>query len=215
MTPTASHDGTPRPAWPRAASAQPTVRHPILLVRHASTAWTGRRWCGRADPPLNAAGRREAAELATVLATELSTSTVLRSSPARRARSTAAAVAAAGLRVDIDHDLVEVDMGAADGLTWAEIERRHPDVAAAILAGDPVDWPGGESHIALATRVARAASRITAIARERPVVIVSHGWVLDRLLAELRVVATATDADDVARSLPPAGVLRLEPRTAR
>ena len=29
----------------------------IILVRHASTAWTGRRYCGRSDPPLSAAGR--------------------------------------------------------------------------------------------------------------------------------------------------------------
>ena len=29
----------------------------IILVRHAPTAWTGSRYCGRSDPPLDAAGR--------------------------------------------------------------------------------------------------------------------------------------------------------------
>ena len=29
----------------------------IVLVRHASTDWSGRRYCGRSDPPLNEAGQ--------------------------------------------------------------------------------------------------------------------------------------------------------------
>ena len=36
----------------------------IILVRHAPTAWTGSRYCGRSDPPLDAAGVAVAHRLA-------------------------------------------------------------------------------------------------------------------------------------------------------
>ena len=45
--------------------ARPTE---AILVRHASTDWTGVRFCGTADPPLNDAGRREAETVAARLA---------------------------------------------------------------------------------------------------------------------------------------------------
>src|SRR6185369_1754664 len=70
-----------------------TVRHPIWLVRHASTAWTGVRWCGRADPPLDAQGDAEAAALARGLGPELPASTTILASPAERALATARALA--------------------------------------------------------------------------------------------------------------------------
>lgn len=40
----------------------------VWLVRHASTAWSGQRWCGRTDLPLSQAGREEAERLAGRLA---------------------------------------------------------------------------------------------------------------------------------------------------
>ena len=67
----------------------------IILVRHASTAWTGRRYCGRSDPPLNAAGRAAAADLARELATTLAPGTRIVTSPSRRAQATATAIASA------------------------------------------------------------------------------------------------------------------------
>ena len=42
------------------------LRLAVILVRHASTAWSGIRYCGRSDPPLDAAGESAAALLAGV-----------------------------------------------------------------------------------------------------------------------------------------------------
>jgi ribonuclease H / adenosylcobalamin/alpha-ribazole phosphatase len=187
------------------------VRHSILLIRHASTAWTGRRWCGRADPPLNTTGRREAVSLAGALASELAPAVgpaaTIRTSPAQRAISTAAAIAAAaGIDLEADPDLVEVDLGDAEGLTWDELATRHPAVAQRVLAREPVDWPGGEPHESLLARASRAAERIGEVAASRPVLVVSHGYVLE-------VVGRFLDpyAEAPAVLLGPADVRRLPP----
>ncbi len=186
-----------------------TSAHDIWLVRHTPTAWTGRRWCGRADPPLSRDGRVLARDLASRLAPDLPATAIVRSSPARRARATASAIgAAAGISVAVAAELHEVDMGRVEGLTWPEVAAREPDVAAAIGRGDPIDWPDGESTAEVRERARRAASRIRTDAATRPVVVVSHGAFLHALL---RVLADAPDSVDEA-PLRPGGVVRLAPR---
>lgn len=196
----------------RAAGRAPgaPLRHSVLLVRHASTAWTGQRWCGRADPPLNATGRREAAALARALAPALgggpaAPAAAVRTSPARRAISTAAAIAAAaGIDLESDPDLVEVDLGDAEGLTWPELETRYPAIAQRILARQPVDWPAGEPHESLRARASRAAARVADLATTRPVLVVSHGYVLELVAGFLDATA-----DPLAAPLAPAAVRRM------
>lgn len=163
-------------------------RGAIWLVRHASTAWTGVRWCGRADPPLDDRGRREAADLAARLSPVLLPSTSILASPAARAVATARAVAAAGdLSVELDDDLLEVDVGRAEGLTWGELSTREPALAEAIAAGERIDWPDGESGTAVDERAARVAGRILAAAERGPVVVVSHGALLHAVARRLGV----------------------------
>jgi len=147
----------------------------ILLVRHASTSWSGRRYCGRSDPPLSDAGRREAATLAATLIGDLPRDTLIVTSPSRRARQTADAIAsAAELDIpEIDARWMEADFGAVEGRTFDELGARHPDLARAILAGaTAVDWPGGETAIVFATRVAEAWQAAAASARST--IVVSH-----------------------------------------
>jgi broad specificity phosphatase PhoE len=193
------------------------IAHPVWLVRHAPTTWTGRRWCGRADPPLSRDGHALARQVAGRLAAELPADTIVRSSPARRASSTARAIArAAHLHLAICPDLVEVDVGRVEGLTWGELSTREPSVVRAIGRGDPIDWPGGESSSAVAERARRVADGIREDAIARPVAIVSHGAFLHA------VVAALTEPDRgavpapalVASSAPlhAGGVLRLVPR---
>lgn len=200
-----------------------SAAHPVWLVRHAATAWTGRRWCGRADPALSAAGRAAARALAHRLASELASgqgsepaaeparAARLLVSPARRSRQTAAPIAVAtGAPVEIDPDLLEVDVGDAEGLTWVELEERHPNVAAQVAARLVPDWPGGESRDALRVRARRAAARIGSAAAAGPVVVVSHGALLHVLAADL---ARASDSPSpTIPPLGPGGVLRLDPR---
>jgi ribonuclease H / adenosylcobalamin/alpha-ribazole phosphatase len=194
-----------------------SAAHDIWLVRHAPTTWTGRRWCGRADPPLSRDGHAVAREVAARLAADLPTSAIIRSSPARRARSTARAIgAAAGIAVSIEPELVEVDVGRVEGLTWGEVSTREPSVAAAIGRGDPIDWPGGESSVEVAERARRAAARIRSDAAGGPVVVVSHGAFLHALLAVLVEPEAGTVLPPGHRSpvapLQAGGIVRLVPR---
>ena len=179
--------------------------YPIWLVRHAPTSWTGRRWCGRADPPLTAAGRRLAGELAVAMATEIPRGSLVLTSPARRAAATATELARpAALETTVLPELIEVDVGRVEGLDWGELSTREPGTAAAILAGSPVDWPGGETASAVHERAGRAARRIRRASGVRPVVVVSHG-------AFLAVLADALGVAGPLRDIEPCGVIRVGP----
>ncbi len=195
------------PAEPAATIVGSAMDHPVWLVRHAPTSWTGRRWCGRADPPLSAAGRVVALALARRLAPELPADGLIWTSPARRARSTARAIAvAAGLVATVDPELVEVDVGRVEGLTWGELSTREPAVAAAIVRGDPLDWPGGESDASVRARARSVAGRLRKAARHWPIVVVSHGAFLHVLAAQLTDAKPGVlEAGHVLRLEPPGG----------
>jgi probable phosphoglycerate mutase len=174
----------------------------IWLVRHGPTAWTGRRWCGRSDPELTEAGRAAADRVAAQIATEIAAETaadvaadlarrpdpgaVVLSSPLRRALDTAGAIARAlEARVQVESDLVEVDFGAVDGLTWDELVAAHPSLSVAILAGREPDWPAGETAIQVAARARSAGDQILDVARQTAVVVVSHGGLLPAIARHL------------------------------
>lgn len=157
----------------------------IFLVRHASTAWSGRRYCGRSDPWLDAAGRLAADQLAADLAAAMSWEAPVEgleqgpprlvSSPRRRARQTSAAIArAAGIdRVEIDERWREVDFGSAEGLRFDQLQTRAPALAARLLDGEAeIDWPDGEAHRDLLARVESAWRSIVESAV--PCIVVTH-----------------------------------------
>jgi ribonuclease H / adenosylcobalamin/alpha-ribazole phosphatase len=175
----------------------------IVLVRHASTAWSGRRYCGRGDPRLSAMGRAEAAALAERLVPSLPPGTRLISSPSRRALATAQAIAVAGdfRQIECDERWLEVDFGLAEGRTFEELEAIDPATTVALLAGAmDIDWPDGETSGSLAARVAAAWNELAAAGC--PAVVVTHaGPILQVLgltgerpvdLAHLPGPATAT-----------------------
>jgi broad specificity phosphatase PhoE len=171
----------------------------IVFVRHAPTSWSGRRYCGRSDPALDAAGRRAAAALADALAPTLPRDVLIVSSPARRAQQTAAAIAtAAGADpIEIDEDWSEADFGRAEGRTFDELMTMEPDLAAALARGEAqIDWPGGETAAAFGARIDAAWASL--LARDRPVVVVSHGGPLRHAIA-------------LARGVPPGRVALPEP----
>lgn len=178
----------------------------IVLVRHAATTWSGRRYCGRADPPLSAAGRAMAADLAVQLAPTLPPDVRVLSSPSRRARDTATAIAGRlGLPpVEIDDRWQETDVGLAEGLTFDEVAAQWPELADALASGNvDIDWPGGETARDLERRIGEAWSAV--VATGRPTVVVSHA-------GSIRVAAAiATDrASGDVEFLEPAGWIRHE-----
>jgi probable phosphoglycerate mutase len=120
------------------------------------------------------------------------------SSPLRRARRTAEAIAGAlGLTVSIDDDLIETDFGDWEGLTFAEVQQQWPDLLTAWLASPDVAPPRGESFAATASRVLAARDRILARYPAETTVVVSHVGPVKTLLR------TALDA-------PPQAMFRMQ-----
>jgi broad specificity phosphatase PhoE len=151
----------------------------IVLVRHAATDFSGRRYSGRGDPPLSADGRREAEALAERLQTVLPAGVRIVTSPSRRAHDTAAILATrlAPAVIDVDERWMETDVGEAEGLTFDEVAARYPDLAVRLASGDAeIDWPGGETASALSERVAGAWAAL--LVDRGPTVVVSHAGTL-------------------------------------
>ena len=177
----------------------------IILVRHATTSWTGHRYCGRSDPPLDDAGGAAAAELAHELATTLALGTRIVTSPLLRAQATASAIAeAAGIAsVTFDDRWREADFGIAEGLTFDELARVRPELASRLADGNTdIDWPGGERAAELSERVATAWQELLGAGDD--VVVVSHA-------GPIRIaIGLATGRKPGAADLPgPGAVIRL------
>ena len=175
----------------------------IALVRHGATTWSGRRYCGRSDPPLHHDGLAAVAAMSAALGPTLPPDVLIVTSPARRARQTAAAIAAAigpdESQVEVDERWNEADFGIAEGRTFDELAAIAPDIAAALARGETaIDWPGGESAATLSARIEGAWTDL--IARAWPAVVVSHAGSIRHAVA-------------LARSLPTAAVPLLEPAT--
>jgi probable phosphoglycerate mutase len=167
---------------PTAATA-PVVTTVTHLLRHGQTEHTPeRRFSGRNDLPLSRSGRAEA-EAAAHRARSLGIEVVL-ASPLRRTRETAEIVAAAlGRPVTFDDDLVELDFGELEGLTFEEARSRHPLAARRFLDDVTVAAPKGESIADVSARVARARRRILDRHGGRTVLVVSHVTPIKLLLA--------------------------------
>jgi ribonuclease H / adenosylcobalamin/alpha-ribazole phosphatase len=154
-----------------------------LLLRHGQTPLSAeRRFAGRGDVPLTDTGRRQAAAAAARLAARGGIDVIV-SSPLRRARRTAEAVAAAtGAPMIVDDDLVEADFGKWEGLSFAEASTQSPDEMTAWLASADAAPPGGESFAAAARRVLGALDRLLAAYPDRTLVLVSHVTPIKTLL---------------------------------
>ncbi|MFD6658024.1 bifunctional RNase H/acid phosphatase [Streptomyces parvus] len=168
--------GTPQTGW----GSAPDLGAPatLVLLRHGETALTPEKrfsGSGGTDPELSAVGRGQAERVAGHFAA-LGTVQEIVSSPLRRCRETAAAVAARlGLDVRIDEGLRETDFGAWEGLTFGEVRERYGDDLTAWLASpDTAPTGGGESFAEVAERVAAARDRLVARYAGRTVLLVTH-----------------------------------------
>jgi len=167
------------PGWTGARGA-PTR---FLLLRHGQTELsTQRRYSGRGNPALTDVGRRQAEAAAQFLAQKGGIEAVI-TSPLQRAYDTAAAAAKAlGLDVTVDHDLIETDFGAWEGLTFGEAAERDPDQHRRWLRDTSVTPPDGESFDSVAERVRRAQARIINEHTGQNVLVVSHVTPIKTLL---------------------------------
>jgi broad specificity phosphatase PhoE len=142
----------------------------ISFVRHGQTAVNrDAQLQGHVDAALTPLGEEQAARLGAWFAVLPAPARII-SSPLRRARQTAAAIAAAhGLTVTVDERLVELDYGDWDGKPLAEV----PANAWAEWRADPTFAPpGGESLVDVSARVISLCLDLVAAGDD--VVAVSH-----------------------------------------
>jgi probable phosphoglycerate mutase len=178
----------------------------LYFIRHGETDWNaGGRLQGQRDIPLNETGRRQAAAVAGVLERLAATGGDLPwwSSPLKRARETAE-IARATLRLPAsgyrtDDRLKELAFGDWEGLTWPQVERHSPALAAQRLADK---WhtlpPGGENYERLADRLGSFLGQL-----DGEGVLVAHGGVGRALM----VLSGALDRREAAETFVRQGVV--------
>ena len=172
------------------------------LVRHAQTVWNGEnRLQGHSDLPLSALGERQARQLGARFASLHVAG--LFSSTLQRSRQTAQQILEGnGHQVNpvMDHGLMEMHLGAWEGLTPQEIDGRFDGAYQRwIVQPSSVVIPNGEPLDAFRLRVRQAWSRVLATIEggDGEYVVVSHGGVIAAMLAD----ALAADYDILIRRL--------------
>ncbi|MFF9481189.1 histidine phosphatase family protein [Streptomyces sp. NPDC014733] len=149
----------------------------ILLARHGQTEWSlSGRHTGRTDIPLLEEGRTGAKLLGERLHRapwDGLPGVEVRTSPLRRAEETCE-LAGFGDRAEEWDALMEVDYGAYEGLTPAQIKERQPGW---LLWRDGV--PEGETLAEVAARADRVID--WARAADRDVLVFAHGHILRSL----------------------------------
>jgi broad specificity phosphatase PhoE len=156
----------------------------VILVRHGQTEWNRiERFRGCYDVPLNEAGLAQAKAAARAIAARWP-ATAVYSSPLSRALATAEPIAhALGVAVQAHPGLVDIDYGAWQGLTPAEVLSRWPEAADAWYRGAAhAPIPGGEQLSAVGARALSALRDIAALHGEQTLVAVSHTVVNRALL---------------------------------
>lgn len=174
----------------------------IYLVRHGQTEFNAvQRWQGQVDSPLTELGQQQSARMGRRLAALTGTGEAhIFSSPLGRARQTCEIIAGEIGMIDgitLDPGLMEIGMGAWDGMTDYEIDHEYPGMRDGL---DRHEWffhaPGGETLEKMTDRVARSLETIKQ-RQTRDAIIICHG-ITSRILR------------GVYASLPKDEALRLE-----
>lgn len=157
----------------------------LLLIRHGRTNLQKEdRFWGNTDIPLNEAGITQAKMLRERLTAE--NITHIYSSTLSRARDTAKIIAAPHRRdVTACEELCECNFGYAEGLTYEEIKRLHPEVAEQLGKMEWVDFPGGENLEKFHKRVSAFLKRLEKLKAQDTAAVVAHGGSLRMLICHL------------------------------
>jgi broad specificity phosphatase PhoE len=190
--PRAERTATPRPERRTTGRRRAPTATVVLLVRHGTTETTGKELPGRAPGlHLSEHGRRQAEDVAARIGAisqppaddrpggngqrpKPPRVAAVYASPLERTRETAAPIAdALGLEVVPDEGLLELDTGEWTGIElkaamkrkeWATIQRYPSGFA----------FPGGESFLAMQTRMVSTLDRLRAAHPGETIVAVSH-----------------------------------------
>jgi probable phosphoglycerate mutase len=182
----AGRPGKPAPAPETAPADQPkrgwspdAPATTLVLVRHGVTAHTlDKRFSsglGGANPGINDEGRAQVRATADWLAPLADGIDVVIASPVRRTHESAEILGARlGRPVLTEEGLAEMEFGAWDGLTFAEIQDRYPDELDRWLGSLDEAPGGGESFRVLEKRVLASLERLLSEYAGRTVLAVSH-----------------------------------------
>jgi len=158
----------------------------LVLVRHGETVWHAEnRYAGRTDVALTDNGLAQAASLARwAIGAQLN---AVWASPLSRAQLTARpAAATAGLVVQTDVRLIEVDFGRGEGMTDAEMSAAFPDERAAFLRDPEANpLPGSEDPAVAAERGVAALYAIAEASAGGRALVVAHNTLLRLVLCRL------------------------------
>ena len=164
----------------------------LLFIRHAQTDLAG-TFCGHTDPAVNARGQQQLRDLIQRVAHE--SIDAIYSSDLSRAVTTANALAQAfGAPVIASIALREIHFGQWEGRTWNEIERRDTAYAKRWTEAFPhLPAPDGERFADFETRVRSEVDRLSILAQDRRIAVVTHAGVM-RLVLEAYCGYTAERA---------------------
>lgn len=174
----------------RGWSGDATAPTTLVLVRHGVTEHTaGKRFSGGlggANPGLTDEGRTQVRSTAEWLMPMVTGLDALVTSPVRRTRESAAVLAdVLGLEVEVEEGLAEMEFGAWDGLSFAEVRVQHPDDLEAWLGSVDVAAGGhGESLRTVEERVLSGRDRLLSAYAGQTVVAVSHVTPIKTLVAD-------------------------------
>lgn len=158
----------------------------LVLVRHGETVWHAEnRYAGSSDVALTPRGLEQAAQLAAWART--ARLAAIMASTLSRARVTAAACAdVSGCPLQVDARLRELDFGAGEGHTAAEMQQRLPEAFAAFRT-DPVahHLPGGEDPAEAAQRFIACLRDVVDQHPDGRVLVVAHTTVIRLALCHL------------------------------
>ncbi|MGW2252570.1 histidine phosphatase family protein [Kitasatospora sp. NPDC001660] len=153
----------------------------LVLLRHGETDLNTRnRFQSQTDTPLNAEGRRQAREVAERLTP--GRWAAVHASPLARAVETARPAAERlGLSLSTLDGLRERHLGTVDGLDRARYAAENPDAMRRLLADPGYGPPGGETGVEAHSRFVAALRDLVAADHDGPVLVVTHGGVLNLL----------------------------------
>jgi probable phosphoglycerate mutase len=183
----------------------------LFLFRHGETDWNREgRLQGHIDTPLNATGLAQAHALGESLRPHRLDAVL--SSDLSRALTTAQIVATAfGVPLFIEPGLRETNVGAAEGLLWAEAKTRFGEGLTERWYSDgDVAFPGGETGIATRTRGLAALRRFAAAHPYRRIGVSTHGAMVRQLMKHALPAGTHAGVRNTALY-----VLRYEPAGER
>ena len=158
----------------------------ILLVRHGQTrANVELIWHGITDTPLTEHGHHQASLAGQYINDHYSPLSKVYASQLQRARHTAEAIAShAGLAVESDIRLQEVDNGDWEDVSYADLHQKH-NYWRNTMRDENYTAPGGESRREVTERMFASLSEIAERHPGETVTVVSHGLAMAMVLSYL------------------------------